>query len=146
MNESPTEINEPLHSSPEKDELSRTASRKAKEWERARKETLRKRQQQLEALREELKRQDTLQQSAEEIVSVSKRGSNCLEATMSPAGDGNWTIAITLRMLPPISMSSTTSSTAPCCTAPARKCCPGRASPRSTPPTPSPNFESSSTP
>lgn len=41
-----------------------------------------------------------LQQSAEEIVSVSKRGSNCLEATMSPAGDGNWTIAITLRMLP----------------------------------------------
>jgi hypothetical protein len=41
-----------------------------------------------------------LQQSAEEIVSVSQRGSNCLEATMSPAGDGNWTIAITLRMLP----------------------------------------------
>lgn len=41
-----------------------------------------------------------LQQSAEEIVSVSQRGSNCLEATMSPTGDGNWTIAVTLRMLP----------------------------------------------
>jgi hypothetical protein len=40
-----------------------------------------------------------LQQSAEEIVNVSQRGSNCLEATMTPAGDGNWSVSITLRML-----------------------------------------------
>ena len=40
-----------------------------------------------------------LQQSAEEIVDVSQRGSNCLEATMSPTADGNWSVSITLRML-----------------------------------------------
>lgn len=41
-----------------------------------------------------------LQQSAEEIVTVSKRASNCLTADMSPAGDGHWTVSVTLNMAP----------------------------------------------
>ena len=41
-----------------------------------------------------------LQQSAEEIVNVSRRASNCIRATMAPAGNGAWSVAITLNMPP----------------------------------------------
>lgn len=41
-----------------------------------------------------------LQQSAEEIVNVSRRASNCQEALMSPTGDGAWQVSVTLKMLP----------------------------------------------
>ena len=41
-----------------------------------------------------------LQQSAEEIVNVSRRASNCIDATMSPDGNGAWSVSITLNMPP----------------------------------------------
>ena len=41
-----------------------------------------------------------LQQSAEEIVNVSRRASNCLDATMAPSGSGAWSVSITLNMSP----------------------------------------------
>lgn len=41
-----------------------------------------------------------LQQSAEEIVSVSKRAANCINAEMNPAGEGRWTVSVTLNMAP----------------------------------------------
>lgn len=41
-----------------------------------------------------------LQASAEEIVNVSRTASNCINAEMSPAGDGVWSVAITLNMAP----------------------------------------------
>lgn len=41
-----------------------------------------------------------LQASAEEIVNVSRTASNCIRADMSPAGDGVWSVAITLNMSP----------------------------------------------
>ncbi len=41
-----------------------------------------------------------LQQSAEEIVNVSRRASNCTDAAMSPASNGAWSVSITLNMPP----------------------------------------------
>ncbi len=41
-----------------------------------------------------------LQQSAEEIVNVSRRASNCLAANLQQAGDGKWNVVVTLSMQP----------------------------------------------
>ena len=41
-----------------------------------------------------------LQQSAEEIVNVSRRASNCMDANLIPAGDGKWNVIVTLSMQP----------------------------------------------
>ncbi len=41
-----------------------------------------------------------LQASAEEIVNVSRSASNCMNAELSPAGDGTWSVSITLSMAP----------------------------------------------
>ncbi len=41
-----------------------------------------------------------LQASAEEIVRVSRSASNCINAELSPAADGTWSVSITLNMAP----------------------------------------------
>ena len=41
-----------------------------------------------------------LQQSAEEIINVSRRATNCLDANMAPAADGKWNVIVTLSMQP----------------------------------------------
>ncbi len=40
------------------------------------------------------------QEGADEIMSVSQNGENCLSADKKPAGDGIWTVAVTLFMAP----------------------------------------------
>jgi hypothetical protein len=41
-----------------------------------------------------------LQQSAEEIVNVSRRATNCMDANLMPAADNKWNVIVTLSMQP----------------------------------------------